>query len=146
LGEGDVGVFEVSFYLTSSGAIYVKKIVPAPSETGYVFEAAANLTEFDQHLRAIAGLPLASAHILTPAVTAAFTTAQLPAMRTQWQLKANWHFTFYHLKHQEDDDVMGHIAVQGDSIKPILDQLDDTGIWSDEATVTPTSAAPDEQA
>ena len=129
-----VGVFEVSFYLTSSGAIYVKKIVPAPSETGYVFEAAANVTEFDQHLRAIAGLPLASAHILTPAVTAAFTKAQLPAMRTQWQLKANWHFTFYHLKKQQDDDIMGHIAVQGDSIKPILDQLDDTNIWSDAAS------------
>lgn len=140
-----VGVFEVSFYLTSSGAIYVKKIVPAPSETGYVFNAAANVTEFNQHLRAIAGLPLASAKILTPAVTAAFTTAQLPAMRTQWQLKPNWQFTFYHLKHQEADDIMGHISVQGDSIRPILDQLDDTGIWSNDAAVPeeqgPTSAS-----
>ncbi|MFC6259527.1 ATP-grasp domain-containing protein [Levilactobacillus fujinensis] len=128
-----VGVFEASFYLTSSGAIYVKKIVPAPSETGYVFESAATIDEFSEHLRAIAGLPLAEPQILTPAVTASFTAGQLSAMRTQWQLKANWHFTFYHLRHQQDDETMGHIAVQGSSVKTILDQLDDTGIWSKNA-------------
>ncbi|WP_125573679.1 ATP-grasp domain-containing protein [Levilactobacillus huananensis] len=125
-----VGVFEVSFYLTSSGAIYVKKIVPAPSETGYIFEASATVNEFEQHLRAIAGLPLATPQILTPAVTAAFTTDQLSAIRTQWQLKSNWHFTFYHLKKQASDEAMGHISVQGESVKTILDQLDDTGIWN----------------
>ncbi|WP_191988187.1 ATP-grasp domain-containing protein [Levilactobacillus enshiensis] len=128
-----VGVFEVSFYLTSSGAIYVKKIVPAPSETGYVFAAAATIDEFSEHLRAIAGLPLAEPQILTPAVTASFTAGQLSAMRTQWQLKANWHFNFYHLRHQQDNETMGHIAVQGPSVKPILDQLDDTGIWSEKS-------------
>ncbi|MGX6429899.1 ATP-grasp domain-containing protein [Levilactobacillus yonginensis] len=134
-----VGVFEVSFYLTNSGAIYVKKIVPAPSDAGYVFEVSATVNEFSQHLRAIAGLPLAEPQVLTPAVTVAFTAAQLSAVRTQWQLKPNWHFTFYHLRHQEDDDVMGHIAVQGSAVKLILDQLDDTGIWS-AANDAPTQA------
>jgi len=72
---------------------------------------------------------------LTPAVTIAFTNRQLPAMRTQWQIKPNWHFTFYHLRHQDDDAVMGHVSVQGGSAKAILDQLDDTGIWSPDAPV-----------
>ncbi|MGY5339620.1 ATP-grasp domain-containing protein [Levilactobacillus spicheri] len=127
-----VGVFEVGFYLTKSGAIYVKKIVPAPSENGYVFADAATVDEFSEHLRAIAGLPLATPKILTPAVTVAFTQRQVAAIRTQWQIKPNWHFTFYHNRHADDDTVVGHIAVQGDAIRPLLDQLDDTGIWSDE--------------
>ncbi|QMU07245.1 ATP-grasp domain-containing protein [Levilactobacillus suantsaii] len=125
-----VGVFEVSCYLTQSGAIYVKKITPAPSENGYVFAAAATVDEFDEHLRAICGLPLAEPKILTPAVTVAFMVSQQPAMRTQWQIKPNWHFTFYHLRNQRPDDIMGHVALQGDSVKTMLDQLDDTGIWS----------------
>lgn len=125
-----VGVFEVSFYLTNSGSIYVKKIVPAPSETGYVFEDAATVNEFEQHLRAIAGLPLAQPTILTPAVTANFTTQQLDAMRTQWQIKANWHFTFYHLRKPAEDAIVGHISVQGAEVKTLLDQLDDTAIWT----------------
>lgn len=125
-----VGVFEVSFYLTKSGAIYVKKIVPAPSETGYIFENAATIDEFEEHLRAVAGLPLAQPQLLTPAVTATFTSSQLSAMRTQWQIKPNWHFTFYHLRKPADDDLVGHITVQGREIKPLLDQLDDTAIWS----------------
>ncbi|WP_204121035.1 MULTISPECIES: ATP-grasp domain-containing protein [Levilactobacillus] len=133
-----VGVFEVSFYLTSSGAIYVKKIVAAPSETGYVFGDAATVDEFAQHMRAVCGLPLAQPTILTPAVTANFTASQLTAIRTQWQLKANWHFTFYHLRKPADDDVLGHISVQGTAVKPLLDQLDDTAIWS-----TPTDPAVD---
>ncbi len=125
-----VGVFEVSFYLTASGALYVKKIVPAPSETGYIFADATTVNEFDEHLRAIAGLPLAEPKLLTPAVSATFTTAQLSAIRTQWQLKSDWHFTFYHLRKQPDDAAMGHITVQGHTTKLLLDQLDDTGIWS----------------
>lgn len=129
-----VGVFEVAFYLTSSGAIYVKKIVPAPSEAGYVFDVAATVDEFSEHFRAIAGMPLAEPQLLTPAVTASFTANQLDAMRTQWQIKDNWHFTFYHLRQQADDEVMGHISVQGSAIKPILDQLDDTAIWTNQTT------------
>lgn len=125
-----VGVYEVSFYLTKSGAIYVKKITPAPSENGYVFAVAATVDEFDQHLRAICGLSLATPQILTPAVTVAFKVSQQPAMRTQWQIKPNWHFNFYHLRNQRPDDIMGHIAVEGESVKTMLDQLDDTGIWS----------------
>lgn len=126
-----VGAFEVGFYLTKNGSIYVKKIVPAPSENGYVFADAASVDEFEEHLRAICGLPLAVPAILTPAVTITFTKAQLPAMRTQWQIKPNWHFNFYHLRHADDDTVVGHVAIQGQSVKTILDQLDDTGIWTD---------------
>lgn len=129
-----VGVFELCVYLTASGAIYVKKIVPAPSENGYVFTAAATVDEFAEHLRAIAGLPLALPEILTPAVTNTFTVKQLPAMRTQWQIKPNWHFNFYHLRNQQDDEIMGHVTITGAAIKPLLDQLDDTGIWNDQAT------------
>ncbi len=125
-----VGVFEVSFYLTASGALYVKKIVPAPSETGYIFADATTVDEFEEHLRAIAGLPLAEPKLMTPAVTASFTTVQLSAIRTQWQLKPDWHFTFYHLRKQADDETMGHITVQGNTTKLLLDQLDDTGIWT----------------
>lgn len=125
-----VGVFEVGFYLTKNGSVYVKKIVPAPSANGYVFADAATVDEFSEHLRAVAGLPLATPQVLTPAVTVAFTKGQQAAMRTQWQIKPNWHFSFYHLRNQDDDAVMGHVSVQGGSVKVILDQLDDTGIWS----------------
>ncbi|AYM02810.1 ATP-grasp domain-containing protein [Levilactobacillus yiduensis] len=135
-----VGVFEVSFYLTSSGAIYVKKIVPAPSETGYVFAAAGTVDEFAEHMRAVAGLPLATPQLLTPAVTVNFTVSQLTAIRTQWQIKPNWDFTFYHLRKQADDDVMGHVAVQGPAVKTLLDQLDDTAIW----TTPNTDETPDQ--
>ncbi|MCF7523922.1 hypothetical protein L3X07_14150 [Levilactobacillus brevis] len=55
----------------------MKKIVPAPSEAGYVFDVGATVDEFAEHFRAIAGMPLAEPQLLTPAVTASFTANQL---------------------------------------------------------------------
>lgn len=53
-----VGTFEVSLFLAKSGSIYVSRISPKLSPAGFVFDYAASANEFEQHLRAIAGLPL----------------------------------------------------------------------------------------
>ncbi len=126
-----VGVFDVDFMLTESNAIYVKAIIPTFSEAGRIFDRATTVTQYEQHLRAIAGLPLSDVEVLKPTVLAAFNESQLSAMRTQWQIKQNWHFTYYHrFKQEDEDDIIGHIIVQGDDVHKLLEQLEDTEIWS----------------
>lgn len=53
-----VGTFEVSLFLAKSGSIYVNRVAPILSPAGFLFDFAANTNEFEQHIRAIAGLPL----------------------------------------------------------------------------------------
>lgn len=131
-----VGVFEVDFMLTANNAIYVKQIVPTFGEVGRIFDRATSTTQFEQHLRAIAGLPLSDVEILRPTVLAAFKKRQLNAIRTQWVIKKNWHFSYYQRYQQttNDDDLVGHVLVQGDDVNKLLEQLDDTEIWSTPAS------------
>ena len=66
---------------------------------------------------------------------AAFTHKQANAIRTQWTLKPNWHFSFYRQGHQDmtSQELAGHILTQGDDVNKLLDQLEDTEIWSQDS-------------
>lgn len=128
-----VGVFEVDFMINDNGSIYVKQIIPTFGEAGRIFDRATTVSQFEQHLRAIAGMPLSDVQVLKPTVMAAFTQNQENAMRTQWTLKPNWHFSFYRQGHKDWDShkLAGHILVQGDDINKLMEQLEDTEIWSE---------------
>ncbi|WP_338210213.1 5-(carboxyamino)imidazole ribonucleotide synthase [Lactiplantibacillus paraxiangfangensis] len=138
------GIFEVAFFLTKSGNLYVKRIVPAMHQAGYVFERATNISMAEQHLRAIAGLPLMPVKQLMPVVAVYFTPAQESGIRTQWQLKTNWFFNFYHrtLLQADKTPVAGHVLVEAPSVKEALEQIDDTNIWNFNA---PSSENSDER-
>lgn len=127
-----VGVFEVDFMINDNGSIYVKQIVPTFGEAGRIFDRATTVSQFEQHIRAITGMPLSDVQVLKPTVMAAFTNQQSGAIRTQWTLKPNWHFSFYRQGHQDLDNekLAGHIIVQGDDVNKLLEQLEDTEIWS----------------
>jgi 5-(carboxyamino)imidazole ribonucleotide synthase len=63
-----VGVFGVELFLSKPGKLLVNEIAPRPHNSGhYTIEACAT-SQFEQHLRAITGLPLGSTQLLQPAV------------------------------------------------------------------------------
>ena len=63
-----VGIFGVEMFLTKDGNVLVNEIAPRPHNSGhYTIEACAT-SQFEQHLRAITGLPLGSTELLQPAV------------------------------------------------------------------------------
>jgi 5-(carboxyamino)imidazole ribonucleotide synthase len=64
---GGVGIFGVELFESVDGEILVNEIAPRPHNSGhYTIEACAT-SQFEQHLRAILGLPLGSTEQLRPA-------------------------------------------------------------------------------
>jgi 5-(carboxyamino)imidazole ribonucleotide synthase len=63
-----VGVFCVEFFVDSAGHLLVNEIAPRPHNSGHVTIEAAVASQFEQQVRAMARLPLASAAIARPAV------------------------------------------------------------------------------
>lgn len=62
-----VGIFGIEMFLAGEN-IYVNEIAPRPHNSGhYTIEASATC-QFEQHIRAITGLPLGSTELLSPAV------------------------------------------------------------------------------
>lgn len=63
-----VGVFGIEFFLSEDGRVLVNEIAPRPHNSGhYTIEACAT-SQFEQHVRAVVGLPLGITDLLVPAV------------------------------------------------------------------------------
>ena len=90
-----VGTMEIAFFLTESGAIYVKRVVPGLHASGYVFDKATNVTMFEQHLRALAQMPLVKTELMEPTVAITIESHDQDDLRTQWVLKDNWYYNFF---------------------------------------------------
>jgi 5-(carboxyamino)imidazole ribonucleotide synthase len=55
-----VGVVGVELFVLASGELLVNEIAPRVHNSGHWTEAACTVSQFEQHIRAIAGLPLGS--------------------------------------------------------------------------------------
>ncbi|EKF18714.1 5-(carboxyamino)imidazole ribonucleotide synthase [Nitratireductor pacificus] len=53
-----VGVIGVEFFVLKSGEVLVNEIAPRVHNSGHWTEAACAISQFEQHIRAVAGLPL----------------------------------------------------------------------------------------
>ncbi len=62
-----VGIFGVEMFLVNS-KVLVNEIAPRPHNSGHYTIEACSTCQFEQHIRAITGLPLGSTRLLSPAV------------------------------------------------------------------------------
>ncbi|XP_054800602.1 phosphoribosylaminoimidazole carboxylase, chloroplastic-like isoform X2 [Prosopis cineraria] len=61
------GVFAVELFLTSDGLILLNEVAPRPHNSGHHTIESCYTSQFEQHLRAIVGLPLGDTSMKTPA-------------------------------------------------------------------------------
>jgi len=55
---GYVGVIGIEFFVTRDNALMVNEIAPRVHNSGHWTEAACAISQFEQHIRAVSGLPL----------------------------------------------------------------------------------------
>ena len=63
-----VGLLAIELFLTDRGEILVNELAPRPHNSGHWSLDACVTTQFEQHVRAVCGLPLGDVGILAPAV------------------------------------------------------------------------------
>jgi 5-(carboxyamino)imidazole ribonucleotide synthase len=63
-----VGIFGVELFLDKQGRILLNEVAPRPHNSGHYTMEACVTCQFEQHIRAVAGLPLGDAALLRPAV------------------------------------------------------------------------------
>jgi 5-(carboxyamino)imidazole ribonucleotide synthase len=62
-----VGVFAVEMFLTDEGALLINEISPRVHNSGHLTLDGCNVSQFEQHVRAVLGLPLVAIRSLSPA-------------------------------------------------------------------------------
>lgn len=63
-----VGLLAVEFFITKEGRVLVNEMAPRPHNSGHYTLDACVTSQFEQHIRAVCGLPLGSTELLRPAV------------------------------------------------------------------------------
>jgi 5-(carboxyamino)imidazole ribonucleotide synthase len=64
---GVVGLLAVEMFVDADGRLLVNEIAPRPHNSGHYTWEACPVSQFEQHIRAICGLPLGSTELLRPA-------------------------------------------------------------------------------
>ncbi len=124
-----VGVFGVEMFLTKQGQILVNEIAPRPHNSGHYTIEACVTCQFEQHLRAIAGLPLGATTLLIPAVMwNLLGEAEYQGQPTIEGLSealeiAGLSFHFYGKQNTQPFRKMGHITIIDEKIEGALAKL-----------------------
>lgn len=63
-----IGVMAVEFFVLPNGDVFVNEIAPRVHNSGHWTLDGCTVSQFEQHVRAICGLPLASARLLSPSI------------------------------------------------------------------------------
>jgi len=58
LGSGASGIFGVELFLLADGSVVLNEVAPRPHNTGHYTQDACACSQFENHLRAVSGLPL----------------------------------------------------------------------------------------
>lgn len=122
---GVVGVLCVEFFLTEEGALMINELAPRPHNSGHLTIDAHASDQFEQQVRAICGLPLASTTQLRPA-------AMANLLGDEWEKAAsggggdpdwvaalqspNVRLHLYGKKEPRKGRKMGHLTAVGDTV------------------------------
>ncbi|MFP4112830.1 MAG: 5-(carboxyamino)imidazole ribonucleotide synthase [Spirochaetota bacterium] len=119
---GGVGVVAVELFLNDDGSVLVNELAPRPHNSGHLTIEASATSQFEQHLRAITGLPLGATTLRTSAVMInvlgapdAIGQPRMPAM-AKLLSAPGVHLHWYGKETVRPYRKMGHVTVVADDL------------------------------
>jgi 5-(carboxyamino)imidazole ribonucleotide synthase len=125
---GVVGILAVELFLTKQGELIVNELAPRPHNSGHWSIDGAETSQFEQHVRAVCGLPLGPARARHP-------TVMVNILGDAWKTRAgaveepNWQpiladpaakLHLYGKPEARHGRKMGHFTVQGGDVEAAL--------------------------
>jgi len=115
------GVFGIEMFLTADNQILVNEIAPRVHNSGHYTIEACRTSQFEQHIRAITGLPLGPVDMIVPAAVMINILGERegPAELTGLEEASQDPHTTIHIYGKAStkiDRKMGHITATGDTL------------------------------
>lgn len=119
-----VGAFCVEMFVTRSGEVYVNEVAPRPHNSGHYTIEACFANQFENHIRAVTGLPFGCVRLLRPAVMINLLGQSEGPPRLsgleETYLDPNVHIHFYGKSESKPGRKMGHLTAVGDTVEDAL--------------------------
>ncbi len=113
------GIFAFEFFLTKKGEILLNESAPRPHNSGHYTIEGCETSQFENHVRAVLGLPLGSAEMIQPAAVMInlLGTHNRPAIVEQGEAAlaaTRGHLHMYGKLHSKVGRKMGHFTLLGE--------------------------------
>lgn len=128
-GLNMVGTLAVEMFLTKDGDIFINEIAPRPHNSGHYTMEACETSQFEQHVRAICGLPLGKTTLLKPVVMVNILGEHLDKVLAKLDQFDTAKLHLYGKKEAKTGRKMGHLNVLADSVEEALEKIKQFGIW-----------------
>jgi len=124
-----VGTFCTEMFLTRSGDIFVNEVAPRPHNSGHYTIEACFANQFENHIRAVVGLPFGDTSLIKPAVMINLIgqsdgNARLLGLDEAYK-NPNVHVHVYGKSKSKKDRKMGHFTVIGEAIEDTLQRANE---------------------
>lgn len=130
LGLNMVGTLAVEMFVTADGEVLVNELAPRPHNSGHWSIEASVTSQFEQHLRAILGLPLGDTTLLTPVVMVNLLGQHVERLDHWLERLPTWaKLHLYGKADAKQNRKMGHITLLN-SIEQALDWTEKSAIWT----------------
>lgn len=124
-----VGVLAIELFVATDEIVYVNELAPRPHNSGHYTLEACDLSQFDQHIRAICNWPLVKPRLLSGAVMTNVLGQHVDKTYAQIAQQPHWHIHMYGKEEVKDNRKMGHITVLTEAIETTQAELKNTRIW-----------------
>lgn len=119
---GLVGLLGVEMFAMPDGKLLVNELAPRPHNSGHYTMNACVTSQFEQHIRAVCGLPLGSVDLLTPVVMANIMgedyPLDIPAALSDPRVKLH----LYGKREARVGRKMGHLNVTAPTVEEALER------------------------
>lgn len=117
------GVLAVEFFVLAGDKLIINEIAPRPHNSGHYTLDACMTSQFEQQVRALCGLPLGAARLLSPAVMVNLLGGLWAQGEPRWEevlqhSQAKLHF--YGKREPRPGRKMGHFTCLDDSVEQAL--------------------------
>jgi 5-(carboxyamino)imidazole ribonucleotide synthase len=117
-----VGVLAVELFETADGRLLVNELAMRPHNSGHVFTELSQTSQFEQHLRAVAGFPLGATGFLAPRGVMVNLFGGIEEDRMKQALRRYQEAKIHsYQKSARPGRKAGHVVAVGDELLPILE-------------------------
>lgn len=126
-----VGLIAIEMFLTNEGEIIVNELAPRPHNSGHYSMDACITSQFEQHIRAICGLPLGDTALLSPVIMVNILGQHVSKVLDKMdQLPTTAKLHLYGKKESKENRKMGHINFLGSTLEEVAEQINKFQIWT----------------
>lgn len=120
-----IGIIAVELFFTAEGHLLVNEIAPRPHNSGHLTIENCRTSQFEQHIRAVTGLPLGDTNMHGCAVMMNLLGDLWHSGEPDWKtllLPGNSSLHLYGKESPKPGRKMGHVTFTGTNIDPLLQQ------------------------